>query len=1583
MALSRDNEKVTNRGRPDTITINMKRFILSAILLLAIFAGSKAQSWSATLNRTNGLPGETEVYSGTEYYRYKSPEFTPGVSVNRIRITVTETITNEAPNGNNIIFVLSGLAVYDSDGNKIDYIASSNADHNSLSYTYDGDGLPALSDDDVKSYFHSLWTAPGVSEYHYIELALTESVNTFSVEWTTRLGEPKNNPTSVGITLGTDYDPDNIASDFTLGDAVTTEQELSAEEQLFILKGNAVTSFDSASGTTYTGSGPIFMRYAEEGDKNASSKHLMQLIPVDDGRYLVYWPLSGKYLGNSMASYNGVNGWQYSVSDFMNAAPVKIDADGNGYFVMSYDATYLGSPMTMYIGAEMRDGVNSKMKIFDLEHKNALESKDYTQGYALPIAFNWSIYKGNVSKETVNSLSVTFRHLVDSYLRPKMNSAAGYIGLYGNHDGYSNGKDDELSTTIAAVENGIGSIRSINAVADAEERIYQALSHYMAARMDKYEVQVNDLLRNSTFSKPPYAGGTYPESSRALLESTLSTISSSKAKAGVYSASQYESIYSQIERDIANFLATKIEDSTGGENEDGEEEPVDEELVYVYLKNGNIDAFPIGSLDGNYYVENGKLYFPIKGEDVIYYTREEYDSCSLVEPQLPTMTSFKFNNKYNQNLNIDAIAENVTEDIHFSLNAIGKWLTASFQLSDDRAVAFVDTTLQVSKVTRQSFADKVTYIVTYPGYNIVKRIKVQDEIWSEPTADSETIEVRLTEEMLSTNKPSQNSNEGLGNLLDGSPSTIFHSTWGSANDNTVNVDTYIDIALPEALDRIQLYYKCRPQQGYNPLVWEVYASKDGYNWTLARTLDYINDNMPTGGAGQEYTSQTISLGDSYSHIRVLQTSGEYPKNHLVLSELRVYKVIVEETKEPEKIQDALYENRHVPFGRRYNVTIDWLTDKFPTVPRIDIDIDGGKFVTSKNYYLHANFRISGNGLYEAFEDSVDIKGRGNSSWGYTKKPYRLKFAEKVKPFGLTKGKSWVLLANAQSGSLMANAIAMKVGQLADAKYTNHIIPVELYMNGQYMGSYMFTEKVGMANNSVDIDEELGYVVELDTYGDETIYRTGIYYLPVKIAEPDLEDYTPEVAAERRSRIIADSKAMQEAVYYYSNLEEVLDVDATARFFLANDLVLNQEINHPKSTYYHKNESDPNGKITFGPLWDFDWAFDYENGNSYCYTGTTSNVIKSSMAAYTFWQDMTRNEVFKKHYYKVWQEFLENNSIEELKDYIDSYYNFAKTSFQNNAYEWGYHCSFDEDDRDRAKQWIEDRAEFIENNLTEYDIDDVLHTVVGDVNCNDIVTVHDAALIAAYLNGETHKRFYKGKADVDGNGSIEIADAEAIATIVLDGDAPSSMYWYCTPEGEGVFAANDFEIELGAELNIPLTLSSSSTETYSAIQFDITVPDGFDIYDITVGEDLPACQLTYSQKDMNSFRVVAYIKDKTEFNAGDEVIANLTAYVSSVIEEDARELTISNIYAVDNNNNEVRLENSSFSFTQGTSVDSGFETFSVKGGEEIIITSLEAQEIAIHSIDGRLVRRINAKEGTTRVPVPQGVYIVNGEKILVY
>ena len=92
--------------------------------------------------------------------------------------------------------------------------------------------------------------------------------------------------------------------------------------------------------------------------------------------------------------------------------------------------------------------------------------------------------------------------------------------------------------------------------------------------------------------------------------------------------------------------------------------------------------------------------------------------------------------------------------------------------------------------------------------------------------------------------------------------------------------------------------------------------------------------------------------------------------------------------------------------------------------------------------------------------------------------------------------------------------------------------------------------------------------------------------------------------------------------------------------------------------------------------------------------------------------------------------------------------------------------------------------------------------------------------------------------------------------------------------------------------------------------------------------------------------------------------------------------IVNAYAIDGNNEEVRFDDAEIAFTQSTGISNAFLTYAVKGGDCITVTALEAQEIAVYSVDGRLVRKVQVNAGTARIAVPAGVYVVNGEKVLV-
>ena len=267
------------------------------------------------------------------------------------------------------------------------------------------------------------------------------------------------------------------------------------------------------------------------------------------------------------------------------------------------------------------------------------------------------------------------------------------------------------------------------------------------------------------------------------------------------------------------------------------------------------------------------------------------------------------------------------------------------------------------------------------------------------------------------------------------------------------------------------------------------------------------------------------------------------------------------------------------------------------LPIIRIDTENRQSITSRDNYINATVDVydSDNKDY-CFKATTEIRGRGHSSWGMMpKKPYRLKFNNKTSLFGLPAEKSWVLLANYQDPTLIMNSVAFELGHRFGLPFTNHDNFVELFLNGSYQGNYLITEQVQVKSSRVNISETEGFLIEMDQYyDDEPKFRTDLLDLPMIIKSPDLADY-PGLDLTFVSEAIngLESAMFDEAKDFpNNNYKELVDIDNVIDFIMINELMRNVEVKHPKSIYLYK---DKNEKIRFGPLWDFDWAFGYEDG----------------------------------------------------------------------------------------------------------------------------------------------------------------------------------------------------------------------------------------------------------------------------------------------------------------------------------------------------------------------------------------------------
>lgn len=243
------------------------------------------------------------------------------------------------------------------------------------------------------------------------------------------------------------------------------------------------------------------------------------------------------------------------------------------------------------------------------------------------------------------------------------------------------------------------------------------------------------------------------------------------------------------------------------------------------------------------------------------------------------------------------------------------------------------------------------------------------------------------------------------------------------------------------------------------------------------------------------------------------------------------------------------------------------------------------------------------GSVDMEEAPCGFRLRGNTTQEYPKKPFAIKLASKAKVLGMPKHKRWVLLANWMDRTMLRNAVAFEMAHKAEAAlpdglaWNPHGYSVELVINGRHVGNYYLCEQIKIDGDRVNIRdcyedvleenpnpaaEDCGYLLEFDDNYDEVRkFRTSHRYLPCMFKDevPDNSVYLNYV--KNKVQGIEDNLVNGNYAAAYDNL----DINSVIDYFYMQELIMNSEYKHPKSIYMY---IDGSGKLTAGPIWDFDW-----------------------------------------------------------------------------------------------------------------------------------------------------------------------------------------------------------------------------------------------------------------------------------------------------------------------------------------------------------------------------------------------------------
>lgn len=284
----------------------------------------------------------------------------------------------------------------------------------------------------------------------------------------------------------------------------------------------------------------------------------------------------------------------------------------------------------------------------------------------------------------------------------------------------------------------------------------------------------------------------------------------------------------------------------------------------------------------------------------------------------------------------------------------------------------------------------------------------------------------------------------------------------------------------------------------------------------------------------------------------------------------------------------------------YTVTV---IINLPRIPRVYINTTGGVPILDKENYINSTVKTEDlDNFFSSeveFTSSARVKGRGNSTWGMPKKPYRIKLDSKAPLLGMSNHKDWALLADYLDKSLLRNITAFEVSRIAEMSWTPASVSVDFYLNGVYQGVYALTEQVKVSEERLDMKlvkptdntgEALtgGYLLELDFHFDEPYkFKTDLESLPIMFKDPD--EPTKE-----QFEYVKNFYNNAEKVLYSNNFKDPeegyrkhIDVESFINYYIVQELAKNVDGNMRGSCYMAIRRG---GKIEQPLVWDFDLAF---------------------------------------------------------------------------------------------------------------------------------------------------------------------------------------------------------------------------------------------------------------------------------------------------------------------------------------------------------------------------------------------------------
>lgn len=380
--------------------------------------------------------------------------------------------------------------------------------------------------------------------------------------------------------------------------------------------------------------------------------------------------------------------------------------------------------------------------------------------------------------------------------------------------------------------------------------------------------------------------------------------------------------------------------------------------------------------------------------------------------------------------------------------------------------------------------------------------------------------------------------------------------------------------------------------------------------------------------------------------------------------------------------EILLTKNEIRFNRKVN-TVDFkVMQGSPNLPVLYVTTETGSLtlIQRSKHYREAGslYMEDGNGKVEYNGFLEHVKMRGNASTAYIKRNYQIKLAKGTDLLGFGKAKKWILTGNWLDRTMLRNQMTYNLAAYVGLPYTPECRQAELYVNHEYLGLYLFSEKVEINEGRIDIrdlekETEKVNSEPLSGYEQKKVPRTGVpnskkyydipnnpdditggYLFELEFAK---DRYNPEpsgIVTDMNIGFVIKSPeyATKEQVDYIGALiqgfenairakdgrdpetgkhySELMDMDSLVLKYMVNEFSQNYDSNISSEFFYKPPDSE--STVAFaGPVWDLDNTYGVyaRKGSGKSISSPEGLYVGNANRGAYWWPNLYKHEDFRK------------------------------------------------------------------------------------------------------------------------------------------------------------------------------------------------------------------------------------------------------------------------------------------------------------------------------------------------------------------